>query len=242
MQSYQPAMSVPSGFHSAEDMARRDEQARKGQEELVLARKEQAYVHHKRINLELLRMLERPATPEAATSAKGIGFYTHVGGTPRVPRFPHEKYVQAEPEFLPVGGPRRITSKGNRLSELDGNVERRWREVQTLVQKEEAVVKETGTNLADLTKRYVPLEKPKLRAARPQRESPAQLVRSWQQGAKLHNEISSQARRHSTGIILSANPPARRPSGDIDLIRRSPNGIATTNTYEPSRDPRLQRR
>lgn len=254
-----PASAGPSGLRSAiqwtatadsstvppevisgrNELAEREEQLRKAREELD---QEQAHVNNKRMSLQLLHMLERPSKPDAPTSAKGIGFYTHVAGTPKIPRFPHEKYVQAEPEFLPLGGPRRITRKGDRLSELDGKIEKRWRDVQTLVQKEEDFSKKTAMTLPDLAKRYVPSERPML-AARLHGESPSRQVQLQRRDVQVQNGISSTGRRHSAGTT-STSPLARRPSGGVEFLQSFRGGITAPNrsTYEPSRDPRLQRR
>lgn len=236
-----PGEVPPDVAHSRQEKAEREEQSRKAHEELLLARKEQAYVNNKRTNFELLHMLERRAIPTASKSAKGIGFYTHVGGVTKAPRFPHERYVQADPVFLPIGGPKRITRKGKRTSELDANVARLWGDFQALFQKEEDRLKETKMNLADLAKRYVPLEKPKQQTAPLQRGSPVEQQRLWQRSLSLQKDIVPPERRHSTGI-LESNSLERRHSENVGCTQKSRNESTTTNAYEPSRDPRLHRR
>ncbi|KAH9882995.1 hypothetical protein J1614_000361 [Plenodomus biglobosus] len=239
----------------------REERAKKAEtlgEALALARKKKADIGRKRMNLQLLDMLKRPAPRNAPTSVRGIGLYTHVEGATEPPRFPHERATKGEPEFLPIGGPKSIFRKGDRVSPLDEDVAKLWNEVQNTLQKEGQFYKHSKLSPDDLKQRYAALDVPDS-TTRLHAEMPTQQLQLQQQGVEMQDDIALQERGRPIFVTTDANRVIRRPSwgreatlqreGErLNAERRGSAGgnsrttTTTVNTYEPSRDPRLARR
>ncbi|CBX97011.1 hypothetical protein LEMA_P101420.1 [Plenodomus lingam JN3] len=210
-----------------DEVRMREERAKQAEilrEELALARKEQAFVAQRRMNLELLDMLKRPAKLKSKPSAKGIGLYTHIEGVSKPPMLTHERPAKGEPEFLPIGGPKIVIRNGPRSSALDDDVARLWNEVQRVVRTEEAFCKQNESSPDELNQRYAALEVPD---PTPQAhiERPTQETQVQQQDVEMQDDMMLQ--EGNSGPALSGV---------------SSTTIPTANIYEPSRDPRLQRR
>lgn len=239
----------------------REERAKKAEalgEALALARKKKADISRRSMNLQLLDMLKRPAPRHAPTSVRGIGLYTHVEGATKPPRFPRERATKGEPELLPIGGPKSIVRKGDRVSPLDEDVAKLWNEVQNTVQKEVHFCKQSRLSPDGLKQRYAALDVPDS-TTRLHAEIPTQQLKLQQQDVEMQDDIALQERGRPAFVTTDANRGVRRPSwgreatlqreGErLNAERRGSAGgnvrttTTTVNSYEPSRDPRLSRR
>ncbi|KAF1829870.1 hypothetical protein BDW02DRAFT_465412, partial [Decorospora gaudefroyi] len=140
-----------------------------------------AAVRKARMNADLIRMFKRPCPPETDPTIKGIGLYTHVEGPPKIPLYPHQKYLDPEPEFLPLEKP--LGSEGT-SSQMSEDVRKLWEEVRDIIQAEEEAIGTTELGLKELKKRYGGFDAPETASV------PAQQVVLQQQDAAMQEEIA----------------------------------------------------
>ncbi|KAF2128891.1 hypothetical protein P153DRAFT_397112 [Dothidotthia symphoricarpi CBS 119687] len=163
-----------------------------------------------RINEDLILCFARVKGP-TPSSAQGIGLYTHIAG-------PHRKAqpTAADPEFLPIGGPRRIGRECGLEAETSAEIKNLWDEVQRVVGEEEGGVK-AGMGVRELGRRYGALEVP---------AGEGEVRRSDMEGGPTHSTMRGDV---AMGDLAEKATPTTTTT------------TKTGNMYEASRDPRRRR-
>ncbi|KAF1844925.1 uncharacterized protein K460DRAFT_416279 [Cucurbitaria berberidis CBS 394.84] len=205
-----------------------------------------------RINHELVTIFKRPCPPNSTPTAKGIGLYTHVAGPVKIPIFPHERYMENDPEYLPVGGPREVGNKTGLEGQTAEEVKKVWHEVMDAMQEERKVLGPRKRSARELKERYAALDVPGARAP-PRLEA---LVVPQVAGREDIVAPEHSTTPQSAGLRLTGRRPSgvsglaheTGATGDVTMggteIERRGSGSAlkSGNQYYPSRDPRIQGR
>jgi hypothetical protein len=175
-----------------------------------------------RINEQTIDLFKRPCPPNTTASIQGIGLYTHVAGPLAPPPLsPHMKYLQqtSNPEFLPIGGPKKMSSTGPLECLVGDDVKNAWRDVKEAVNEEKKHVAFTDKDLDQLKARYDALDVPDVSAAGTGAGQP-------QNGRQASVDSGS-----NRDVVMVGTEEQRRASA-----------TANRNEYEAARDPRLRGR
>lgn len=203
-----------------------------------------------RINRELISLFKRPCPPGAASTAKGIGLYTHIEGPIKTPQFPHQRYLPPEPQFLPLGGPKEVKKRKGLGAQMDNEVRRVWHEVREAVEEEQKITRATEMSTIELTKRYGGLDVPE-RAFQKKPEAQTEQLEPKKQSAVMQS-VSTRQKKTITPEkpgLVGRRPPLGGASGYGSALHGSENvresepkrkgSVANTgNTYDAARDPR----
>lgn len=196
-----------------------------------------------RINRELIGLLNAPASSNSGpTSIQGIGLYTHVAAPPS------SDGSNANPVFLPIGGPNRIRKDPNAIeAPLDEEVKRVWQKLEAAVNEEEKHAGRNDMSLEDLKERYGVLDAPN-GATEPEPEPDTEAVQTWQSQQQFQQALA-QLRRISQGAAKSKDAVMsgmdEEGKGETSAAATASsalsNGTSSTtkgNVYDEGRDPR----